>query len=144
MQKINFIPPIVFEILKFKNPAIWLGECIFTCYSRARFFAEMRFNKIIKIIMVHDLNPKNIYISGLFFFFFFAKFKKTYFESVFGIIPKINFFPKNPAPADFYPLGTLTLWEVSEKSYEPFWRKRVWVLTYQYTDSGKTIGPLFA
>ena len=30
MQKINFITPIVFEILKLKNPAIWLTKSIFT------------------------------------------------------------------------------------------------------------------
>ena len=29
MQKINFITPIVFEILKLKNPAIWLAKSIF-------------------------------------------------------------------------------------------------------------------
>ena len=29
MQKINFITPIAFEILKLKNPAIWLAESIF-------------------------------------------------------------------------------------------------------------------
>ena len=29
MQKMNFITPIVFEISKFKNPAIWLAESIF-------------------------------------------------------------------------------------------------------------------
>ena len=29
MQKINFTPPIVFEILKLKNPEIWLAESIF-------------------------------------------------------------------------------------------------------------------
>ena len=29
MQKIDVIPPIVFEILKFKNPALWLVKSIF-------------------------------------------------------------------------------------------------------------------
>ena len=29
MQKINFVSPIVFEILKLKNRAIWLADSIF-------------------------------------------------------------------------------------------------------------------
>ena len=29
MQKINFLTPIVFEILNLKNPAIWSAERIF-------------------------------------------------------------------------------------------------------------------
>ena len=30
MQKINFITPIIFEILKLKVPVIWLAKSIFT------------------------------------------------------------------------------------------------------------------
>ena len=41
--KINFIPPIVFEILKFKNPAIRMAESIFAFNSRTRFFPDIRF-----------------------------------------------------------------------------------------------------
>ena len=29
MQKINFITPIVFEISKLKNPAVWLAKSIY-------------------------------------------------------------------------------------------------------------------
>ena len=43
MWKTNFITPIVFEILKFKNPAIWLADSIFAFNSRTRFFPDMRF-----------------------------------------------------------------------------------------------------
>ena len=43
MEKINFILPIVFEILKFKNPAIWLAESIFAFKLRARFSSDMQF-----------------------------------------------------------------------------------------------------
>ena len=48
------------------------------------------FNRIMKVIMVHDLNPKNLSINRLF------------------IIPKMRFFHKNLAPSNFYPLGTIT------------------------------------
>ena len=47
--------------------------------------------------MVHDLNPKNLHITGIIFF---AKSKKPYFQGIFGyylflgIIPKMPFFPK--------------------------------------------------
>ena len=147
MQKISFKIPVVFEILKFKNPAIWLAERIFAFNSRTRFFPDMRgFNRIIKVIMVHDLKQKKLYITGLiFFFFFFYKIQKNpIFEVFWGIIPKMRFFPKNPALSVFHPWGTLNSWEVLEKSYEPFWRKRVYLLTYWHTDSGEIIGPLLA
>ena len=49
--------------------------------------------------MVHDLDPKNLDINGLLFF---TKSKKLYFLVFLGIIPKIIFFPKNPAPLVFY------------------------------------------
>ena len=41
-------------------------------------------------------------------FFFFAKSKNPIFGVFFGIIPKMRFFPKNPASSGFYPEGTLT------------------------------------
>ena len=42
-KKIHFIPPVVFEILKFKNPEIWLAKSIFAFNSRTRFFPDMLF-----------------------------------------------------------------------------------------------------
>ena len=86
------------------------------------------FNRIMKVIMVHDLNPKNLSINRLFFFL--QNLKNPIFGVYLGIIPKIRFFHKNLAPSNFYPLGTITPWEVSEKSYELFWRKRIYLLTY--------------
>ena len=71
MLKTDFIPPIVFEILKLKNRAIRLAGRIFTFISR--------------IIMEHDFNPKNLHINGLIFL---LNPKKNYFESIFGIPPK--------------------------------------------------------
>ena len=80
MQKINFMPPIVFEILKFKNPAIWLAEGIFAFFnSRTRLSQTRGFNIIIKVIMVHNLNPKNLHVNVLFF----GKIKKTLFWGCF-------------------------------------------------------------
>ena len=67
MVKIHFIPAIVFEILKFKNPAIWLPESIFTFNSRTKFLPECGFNRIINDILAHDLNPNNLHIKGLIF-----------------------------------------------------------------------------
>ena len=43
MQKINFILPIDYDILKFKNLAIGLVESIFAFNSINRFFTDMRF-----------------------------------------------------------------------------------------------------
>ena len=57
-QKINFITQTVFEILK---------------WPRADFSQICSFNRIIKVIMVHDLNPKNLHINGLSF----CKIQKT-------------------------------------------------------------------
>ena len=58
------------------------------------------FNSIINTIMVHDLNPKNLYINGLFFSFFsFLKNPKNPILGVLlGALPKMRFSPKNPAP----------------------------------------------
>ena len=41
MEKFDFIPLIVSEILKFKNPAIWLAESIFVFNLRTRFLLAM-------------------------------------------------------------------------------------------------------
>ena len=56
--------------------------------------------------MVHDLNPKNLHINGLIFL---LNLKKNILGVYLGIIPKMRFFPKSPAPSSFYPYGTLTL-----------------------------------
>ena len=51
------------------------------------------FNRIIKAIMVYDLNSKNLHINGLFL----QIPKNPIFGVFWGIIPKRKFFPKNPA-----------------------------------------------
>ena len=62
---------------------------------------------IINTIMVHDLNPKNLYINGLFFFlfFFFAKSKKPYFRGVFGCSPQNEIFSQKSSSLSFLPFG---------------------------------------
>ena len=87
MQKINFITPIVFEILKLKNPAIWLVESIFCILTRQPDFSQTcGFNRIIKVIMVHELNLKNLHINWLFFRFFEHYFQKENFSKKPGSI----------------------------------------------------------
>ena len=125
MQKINFTSPIVFEILKFKNPAFlhltWEPDFSQTC----------SFNWIIKVIMVHDLNPEHLHIKGIFL----ENLKTPYSWVIFGHYPQNKIFPRKSGSIIFYPEGTLTSWEVSEKSDEPFWRKRVYLLTYWHSDT---------
>ena len=48
MQKINFVSPIVFEILKLKNRAIWLAESIFA-FSHAHLKLHDQFVALIDI-----------------------------------------------------------------------------------------------
>ena len=48
------------------------------------------FNRIIKVIMVHDLNLKNLHINELFF----AKSKKNLFLGVLVHYPQIEIFPQ--------------------------------------------------
>ena len=48
------------------------------------------FNRIIKVIMVHDWNPENLHIKGILFFC--AKSKKPYFWGVLGHYPQNKIF----------------------------------------------------
>ena len=77
--------------------------------------------------MVHDLNSKQSINHSTTFF---AKSKKPYFWGVLGQYPQNEIFPKNLAPSVFYPSDTLTSREVSEKSWRPFSRKHVYLMTY--------------
>ena len=93
MQKIYFIPPIVFEILKFKNPVIWLAESIFEVNLKIRFSQACGFSRIIKVIMVHGLNPKILHFNGLIFL---QNLKYPIFGVYLGIISKMKFLQKFP------------------------------------------------
>ena len=84
MQKIHFIPPIVFEI------SDWVREFL-NLTQEPHFSQTCVFNRIINVIMVHDLNPKNLQINGLILFSFFGKPKKKLISGVFlGIFLKMR------------------------------------------------------
>ena len=78
---------------------------------------------------------KNLHINGLYFF---GKIRgeKNYFCGIFRHYTQNENFSQKSA--------TLTSWEVSEKSYELFWRKRLYLLIHWHTESGEIIRPLFA
>ena len=77
----KFITPIVFEILKFKNLAIWLAESIFAFTSRTLFFQNMQFQQNHIGHYGASFKPKK---STHQWIFFPAKSKKTYFGGVLG------------------------------------------------------------
>ena len=81
------------------------------------------FCRTIKADMVPPLQQKNLHIT--------TQNPKNPILGVFlSIIPKMRFFPKNLTLSIFYLSVTPTSWGISEKSYEPFWRKSVYLLTY--------------
>ena len=92
------------------------------------------FNRIIKVIMVHDLNPKHLHINGLFFS---AKSKKSYLWGVFGHYPQHEIFSQKSCSVSFLPLRhpnfkrsfRKILYAVLEKTLLPSD-----ILTYWYTD----------
>ena len=75
--------------------------------------------------------------SNLNWLFFHKVQKKIYFGGVCGRYTQNKIFSKKSV--SFLPLGTLTSGEVSEKSYEPLWRKRICLLIYWHTDSGEIV-----
>ena len=82
-----------FEILKCKIlQSDWL-RAFLQLTQQPDFSQTCGFNRIIKIIMVHDLNPKNLHINGLFSFL--QNPKNCIFGFFSGIIPKIRFFQRN-------------------------------------------------
>ena len=86
-KKITLLCKVVFEILKFKNLAIWLAESIFVFNSRTRLFPNIRFNKIIWVIWVIQIQK-----STNQWHIFFAK--KAILGVFLGIIYKMRFSPK--------------------------------------------------
>ena len=91
------------------------------------FFQTCGFNKIIKAIVVHNLNTKNLHING----FFFSKSQKTYFWV--GIIPKIRFFSQMSSSISFLRLKHSNfkrslreiLWAILEKTLT-YWHNDWW------------------
>ena len=89
-QKIHFITPIVSEILKIKNPVNQTWESLEIATWEWNFYQTCAFNRIIKVIMMYDLDQKNLHVNELIF----LQNPKNSFSRVFlGIIPKLRFFP---------------------------------------------------
>ena len=82
----NFITPIDFEMLKFKNPAIWLAKSIFVFNSRTTFFFDMQFQQNDKGNYGQWFKPKKP--THPWAFFLFAKSKQSYFRGVFWHYPQ--------------------------------------------------------
>ena len=115
-KKINFIPPMVFEIISL-NILQSLHFRFLHLTQEPDFSQTCGFKRIMKVIMVHDLNPKNLYINGLFF----GKIQENLFQGCFmALSPKWDSFSKIPLHQFF---------NLSEKWYEPFWRKHFYLLT---------------
>ena len=97
MQKINFIPPIVFEISDWAREFLHLTQ-------EPHFSQTCVFNKIINVIMMHDLNPKNLQINRLIFFLILENPKKPYFWGVLGHFAQNETVPQKSGSISFLPL----------------------------------------
>ena len=107
----------------------WLG--VFLHLIRDPDFSELY--KIIKVIMLRDLNPRNLHINGLYF----CKIPKTYFWSVFGHYPQCEIFSQKSSSVcslavsspNFKKSFRITLWAVLQKTCLP-----IDLLTCWHTD----------
>ena len=112
--------------MKFKNPAIWLGVGILHLTQEPDFSKTSGLNRIINVIMVHDLDKKNLHIKRLFF----AKSK----WGIFGHYAQNKIFSQKYGSVSFLPLRhsnfmksfTKILWAVLEKTCFP-----TDIMTYQ-------------
>ena len=89
-----------------KSQSVWPGAFLHLT-PEPDFSQTCTFTRIINVTVMHDLNPKNLHINGVFFL---TKSKKNFF--FFCIILKMRFFLKNPA-VSFFPWHTdiLTYWQ---------------------------------
>ena len=132
-KKITLLCKVVFEILKFKNLAIWLAESIFVFNSRTRLFPNIRFNKIIWVIRVIQIQK-----STNQWHIFFAKYKKQFWGYFWALSTKWDF-PQKSGSFSFLALRHLNfiksfrkiLWAVLEKTRLPTDHG---LLTYWHTD----------
>ena len=104
-------------MLKFKNPTIWLAEIISAFNSRTRFFQTCGFNRIIKVVMVHDLNPKNLFLG------------------CFGHYPQNEMFCQKYDSIRFLPSRHPNFMRSFRKILSAVLSKRVYLLTYWHTDT---------
>ena len=96
--------------------------------SRSRLFSKMRFQQNHKDhYMVRDLNPENLHLNGLSFW-------QNPKNSIFVHYPQNEISSQKSDSVSFLSLRCRTLWEVSEKAYVPFRRKRIYLLSYWPTD----------
>ena len=124
MQKINFISPIAFEMLKLKNPAIWLAESIFALNSRTRFFTDRQFQQNHKGSYDAWFEPKK---STHQWTIFLLNKKKPILVVFLDIIPKMRFFYQKSSSVSFLPLRhpnfmrsfRKILWAILEKTHLP-------------------------
>ena len=120
MQKINFIPPIVFEISDWAREFLHLTQ-------EPHFSQTCVFNRIINVIMMHDLNPKNLQINRLIFFLILENPKKPYFWGVLGHFAQNEIVPQKSGSISFLPLRPPNfmrsfrkiVWAVLEKTSLP-------------------------
>ena len=111
-----------------------IGKNISAFNARTR-FSPGGFNRIIKVIMVHDLNPQNLHINKqLFFFSFFRKSKKCYFWGVFDHYPQNEIFSPKFCSVSFLALRHPSFMRSFRKILEAIWRKSVYLLTYWHFD----------
>ena len=96
----NFVSPIVFEILKFKNLAIWLAELIFAFNSRNRFFPDMQFWQNHKAYGAWFRPKKATHQLTIFFFFFFQN-SRNLSWGVLGNYPQNKTFSKKSSSVSF-------------------------------------------
>ena len=88
-----YLITIVFEILKFRDPTIWLAESI---KSRIRFFPDIQFKQNHKGYYGARFKSKKSTDQ-----FFLQNLKNSILVLFWGTIPKTRFFTKNPAPSVF-------------------------------------------
>ena len=88
------------------------------------------FNRITKVIMVHDLNSKNTQISTTIFF---CKIQKKFLGCFWALSSKWHFSQKIRLN-QIFTLTAPNFMRSFRKPYEPFWRKRICLLTYWHTD----------
>ena len=128
-KKIHFIPPIVFEIFKFKKPEIWLAKSILAFNSRTRFFPDMLWFKPIKFT----------YQQIFFLKFLRGKKKKKRFWGVLGNYLQNEIFFQKSGSVSFLSLMQPNFMRSFRKFLLAVWEKTRLLsetLAYRFTESG--------
>ena len=104
------------------------------------FYQTYGFNRIIKVIMLHNLDQKNLHINELIFF---VKSTKPYFLRYFWALSPNWDFSSKIQLYQFLPLRHPNFMRSFKKILWAALEKKVYLLTYQHTDSGEIIGTVF-